>query len=150
MVRSRWRSLEALRPREAEVFAALAHAYCGPEPAAAAIADTDAVPFIDSLTAGSRPLNRVGFRLILRLLDLAPLLRRQRTRFLSLDAEQQSTFVLSLERSRLLTVRSLSKLLKTLSVMAYYGDAGVLRGAGYDPAANIARARELRAREGRP
>jgi hypothetical protein len=114
------------------------------------VADSDAVPFIDSLAARSRALNRIGFRLILLLVDLAPLVMRRGRRFIRLSEHQQAAFVRALERSRLLLVRTVSKLLKTLSVMAYYGDAGVLRAAGYDAAANVARARELRAREGRP
>jgi hypothetical protein len=36
--------------------------------------------------------------------------------------------------------------LKTLTVMAYYGVAGVLRATGYDAKWNVQRGRELRAR----
>jgi len=37
-----------------------------------------------------------------------------------------------------------------LAFLSYYGDEDVMRVLGYDAASNVARARELRAREGRP
>ena len=143
-------AVRTLGPREAEVFAGLADVYCHPAPPLPPVAQTDAIAFIDDLAAGSRRLNRIGFRLILRIVDLAPLARGQRARFHALGSERRLEFVQSLERSRWLLVKTLAKLLKTLTLVAYYGDVGVLRRSGYDPQANVQRGRELRAREGRP
>jgi hypothetical protein len=146
----RFGALKALRPREAAVFAGLADAYCRPQPELPPVPETDAVAFIDALAASSRPLNRIAFKLILRGVDLTPRLSGQRARFTALGAERRAQFVQSLERSRWTLVQTLSRLLKTLTVMAYYGDPRVLGQIGYDADANLARARDLRTREGRP
>ena len=42
------------------------------------------------------------------------------------------------------------KLVKGLAFLCYYGDDGMMKRLGYDADANVARGRELRAREGRP
>jgi hypothetical protein len=96
----------------------------------------------------SPAVNRIGFRVILRLVDLAPLLRR-RKRFTELARAQRDEFLRGLDRSRWFLLRTAGRLLKTITMMSYYGDREVLRGLGYDPDANIARGRALRAREGR-
>jgi hypothetical protein len=142
--------LKALRPREAAVFAGLTDAYCRPQPELPPVLETDAVAFIDALTAASRRLNRVGFKLILWAIELAPLASAERRRFTALDSGRRAQLVQSIDNSRWVALRTLSKLLKTLTVMAYYGDPAVLRAIGYDAGANVARARELRAREARP
>jgi hypothetical protein len=140
---------KALRPREAAVFASLTDAYCRPEPAFPPVAATDAVAFIDAFSARSRALNRIGFRGILWAVELAPLVRGYGATFTALAAERRAEFVRSLDRSRWPLLNIGFRLLKTLAVMSYYGDAGVLRASGYDPEANIARARALRRAEGR-
>jgi hypothetical protein len=148
----RTRLTSILKPREAAIFASLVEAYCRPAPGGAfpPVAATDAVAFIDGFAARSRPLNRTVFRLMLRAIDVAPLITRRRARFTHLDADRRAAFVNALEHSRFQLLPILSKLLKTLTLMAYYGDLGALRAAGYDPEAVVARGRELRAREGRP
>jgi hypothetical protein len=101
------------------------------------------------LAASSPPVNRIGFRVILRLVDLAPVLRR-RKRFTELSRPQRDEFLLGLDRSRWFILRTAGRLLKTITMMSYYGDRDVLCELGYDPAANISRGRALRTREGRP
>lgn len=142
--------MKALKQREAEIFAALTDVYCGPEPVLPPVSSTDAVAFIDRLAAESPRLNRLGFRAILRLVELAPLVRGYRSRFTALDPERRTEFVRRMDKSRLLFLRIGSRLLKTLALMSYYGDEQVLRAAGYDPGANVARGRDLRKEEGRP
>jgi hypothetical protein len=141
---------KALRSREAAVFASLTEAYCRPEPALPPLATTDAVAFIDAFGARSRRLNRIGFRGILWAVELAPLVRGYGATFTALAAEKQAQFVRSLDRSRSPLLNIGFRLLKTLAVMSYYGDAGVLRATGYDAEANVARGRALRRAEGRP
>jgi hypothetical protein len=70
--------------------------------------------------------------------------------FTRLAGERQAQFVRSLDRSRWKLLQIGFRLLKTLAVMSYYGDIGILRATGYDPEANIARGRALRRAEGRP
>jgi hypothetical protein len=141
---------KSLRPREAAVFASLTQAYCQPEPAFPPLARTDAVAFIDAFAARSRALNRIGFRAILWAVELGPLVRGYGATFTRLAGERQAQFVRSLDRSRWKLVQIGFRLLKTLAVMSYYGDIGVLRATGYDPEANVARGRALRRAEGRP
>jgi hypothetical protein len=147
--RSAKTQLRALSRREAEIFAAVADVYCAPEPVFPPVSTTDSVAFIDTLAAGSPRINRIGFRAILRLLELAPL-ARHRARFTALDRDRRARFVRGLDRSRWLVLRITSRLLKTVAIMSYYGDPRVLHAAGYDSEANLARARAVRREEGRP
>jgi hypothetical protein len=137
----------ALRPREAAVFAALTDSYCAP--ANQPVGESDATEFAQELASVSPAVNRIGFRLILHLVDLAPFLRR-RKRFTALAGAQRDEFLRGLDRSRWFILRTGGRLLKTITMMSYYGDREVLRGLGYDADANLARGRALRAREGRP
>jgi hypothetical protein len=139
-----------LKPREAAIFAGLTDAYCGPAPEFPSVRESDAVRFINRLVAASPRINRIGFRVMLRLLDLAPFLRGYRLRFRRLTAVQRDEFLRGLDKSRWTLLRIAARLLKTIALMSYWGDPLALRAAGYDPEANIARGRALRAREGRP
>jgi hypothetical protein len=140
----------ALKPREAAIFIALTDAYCGPQGAFPPIRETDAASFVNDLVAASPRINRVGFRALLRALDLAPLVRGYRRRFRRLGTVERGEFLHGLDKSRLLLLRIAARLLKTLTVMSYYGDSRVLSATGYDPDANVARGRAVRAEEGRP
>jgi hypothetical protein len=142
--------LTALRPREAAVLEALVDAYCRPEPTLPAVVSTDAVAFVDRFAADSRFLNRTVFKVMLRAIDLAPFVTGERRRFTGLDPDRRARFLNRLDRSRFQLLPIVSKLLKTLTFMSYYGDLGVLRATGYDPRANVERGRALRAKEGRP
>jgi hypothetical protein len=136
-----------LKPREAAIFAALTDAYCAPF--SRPVGETDAVAFADELTLVSPQVNRIGFRVILRLVDFAPFLRGYRNRFCRLAREQRNQFLHGLDTSRWFILRTAGRLLKTITLMSYYGDAGVLRALGYDPDANLARGRAARGQGGR-
>jgi hypothetical protein len=142
--------LKALKPREAEIFAGLADSYCGPEPALPPVAQTSAIAFVDDMIARSGRVNRIGFRVILRIVDLVPLVRGYRARFTRLAAARRTEFVRGLESSRWSIVRILGRLLKTIAVMSYYGDDGISRSTGFDPQGIIARGQALRKEEERP
>jgi hypothetical protein len=139
-----------LKPREEVIFAGLTDAYCSPGPALPSVRDSDAVSFVNQLLAASPRINRIGFRVILRLLDVAPLLCGYRRRFCKLAASERDEFLRGLDKSRWMLLRIGARLLKTIAVMSYWGDRRVLHASGYDPDANVARARALRTREGRP
>jgi hypothetical protein len=140
---------KVLKPREAAVFAALTDAYCAPASAFPAVGDSDAVAFAGELAGASPSVNRIGFRVILRLVDLAPYVRGYRARFRALAGAQRDEFLHGLDSSRWFLLRTAARLLKTITLMSYYGDPDVLRRLGYDPDANLARGRALRTREGR-
>jgi hypothetical protein len=141
--------LKVLAPREAEIFESLIDTYCWPEGDFPAVADTDAVAFIDDLAARSVKRNVVGFRALLAFVDFFPLMRGYRHRFRQLDRRRRAKFLHELDRSRLPALALPGKLLKALSMMAYYGDDAALRAAGYDPERNLARARAVRSAENR-
>jgi hypothetical protein len=135
----------SLRPREREAFEALTETFCGPRPPFPSVADTDATAFIERLAGGSPLQNRIGFRLLLRSVEVGPRLRGFGASFSKLPPERRAEFLRGLDKSRWLLLRVGARLLKTLTVMAYYGDAGVLRATGYDADWNVRRGRELRA-----
>ncbi|MGH2837065.1 MAG: hypothetical protein ACRDJY_01810, partial [Thermoleophilaceae bacterium] len=47
-------------------------------------------------------------------------------------------------------LRQLTKLVKGMAFLAYYGDDRVMLRIGYDAEANVARGRAVRERDGRP
>ena len=139
-----------MRRRDAAIFTALTDAFCEPRDPFPQVSDTDAVAFMGELLAASPAVNRLGFRVLLRVLETAPLARGYRGRFLRLSGSERREFLHGLDRSRFLLARIAARLLKTLTIMCYWGDPRVLAAAGYDADANIARAHALRQREGRP
>jgi hypothetical protein len=132
------------------VFAALTDSFCEPAFPLPAVGDSDAVAFMGELASGAPRINRAGFRVILRLVDVAPLVRGHRRRFRRLSRSERVRFLHGLDKSRWFVLRVAARLLKTLTVMSYYGDPAVLRATGYDPDAVVARARALRAEQQRP
>jgi hypothetical protein len=141
---------KALSRREARIFASLTEVFCAPAPPLPAVGETDAVAFVDYLVARAPRRNRIGFKLILRLFDVAPLLRGYGASFTRLSLSRRTAFVRDLDHSRWMLLRVGARLMKTIALMSYWGDAGVLRASGYDPDAIIARGRALRREEGRP
>ena len=94
-------------------------------------------------------LNRLGLRALLYASELAPKLLGSHARLRRLS-EPERAQALQRAQSSGTAARGLTKLVEGLAFLSYYGDDGVMRQLGYDADANVARARELRAREGRP
>lgn len=140
----RGQSLKALSRREAVIFESLTDTYCAPGGSFPPVSQTDAVAFIDRLTANSPRRNRIGFHLLLAFADLFPLVRGYRSRLCKLDRARRGEFLRGLDKSRWSVLALPGKLLKTLAIMSYYGADGALRAVGYDPDAIVARGRELR------
>jgi hypothetical protein len=133
-----------MRRREAAVLAALIDAVVAPEPPLPPVRGTDALPaFADWLRRAPRP-NRAAVRVALLALELAP----GRRRFSALDRSERLRVLHALDRRGAL--RAASKALRSAAAVSYYGDAGVLRAIGHDPAARVREARERRARSMRP
>ncbi len=142
-------SLKVLSTREAAIFESLADTYCSPGGEFPPVEQTDAVGFIDELASRAPLRNRLGFRVLLTFADTFPLARGYRRRFRRLDRQRRAEYLRGLDKSRFAALAIPGRLLKMLTMMAYYGDDGALRAAGYDPDVKLARARELRHREGR-
>ncbi|HEY4895615.1 MAG TPA: hypothetical protein VII01_05960 [Solirubrobacteraceae bacterium] len=143
-------TLTAIGPREASIFTALADAFVAPEPALPAVRDTDALRTFDVWLARSPRLNRVGLRVLLHVAELAPLLFGGGGRLRRLDPERRRRWLGRVEHLPWRVVRELTRALKTLILLCYYGDPVVMVRLGYDAEANVRRGRELRQAEGRP
>ena len=111
-------SLAVLTRREASIFAGVCDVVVSPQPPLPAIADTDAVAAFDRYLAGSPRLNRLGLRVLVLLAGLAPPVLRR--------------------------AGPLRKALEGVVRLIYFGDDGVMRLLGYDPEANLRRARAAR------
>jgi hypothetical protein len=135
-------TLAVMSPREASIFACLADTVIEPEPALPAVRDTDAVEFFDVWLARSPAPTRLAIRALLYLVELSPLAYGFGTRLRRLDRERRGAWFRALDRP--VQVRYVSDLLKAISQLAYYGSDDVLVRLGYDPEANLARARAVR------
>ena len=143
-------SLTAIGPREASIFTALADAFVAPEPPLPAVRDTDALRTFDAWLARSPPLNRMGLRVLLHLAELAPVLSGAGSPLRRLDGERRRRWLSRVEHLSLRPVRELTRALKALTLLCYYGDPAVMARLGYDAQANMLRGRELRRAQGRP
>ena len=114
------------------------------------VRQTDAVAFFDGWLARSPRANRVALRALLHAADVAPRARGFGRRLRTLPEPERERLLFDLEETRRPRLRQLVKVLKTMTLLSYYGDDAVMRRLGYDPDERVRRARELRAREGRP
>ena len=128
------------------IFTAFADTVIAPGGVLPPVGDTDAARFLDTWLDRAPKLNAIALRAALHALDLAPL-GKHRRRFHTLPPQARAEFLTHLERSRL---RQAVKALKGVAFLCYYGDDGLMKRLGYDADANLARARALRAAEGRP
>ena len=141
-------TLETLTPREASIFACVCDTVVAPRPALPPVRETDAVEFVDRWLARAPRLNRAGLRALLYAAELAPRALGAKGRLRALSEAERARVLRELERSR--RTRELVKLLQGIAFIAYYGDDAIMRRLGYDASARVERARQLRAREGRP
>ena len=142
--------LAVLSPREASIFACLADTVVAPEPVLPPVRETDAVAFFDRMMGRAPRVNRVALRTLLYALETGPRLLGFGARMRSLTPEQRAEYLRAIEQNRLPQLRQLGKLMQGLGQLAYYGDDQVMLRIGYDAEANIARARAVRERDGRP
>jgi hypothetical protein len=150
------RALAVIGPREASIFTCLTDALVAPactrkgEPPLPPVRETDALLTFDIWLAHSPPLNRLGLRAALHLLEISPLLSRAHTRLRRLHPDARRAWLARLERIPLAPLHDLLLALKSLLLLAYYGDPALMARVGYDAPANLRRGRELRRVEGRP
>jgi hypothetical protein len=142
--------MKALTPREASMFACLTDTVVAPGSLLPAVRDTDAALFFDDWIAHSPKLNAIGLRTFVVTFELAPLALGFRHRLRRLPETDRARFLERIEHHPLAPVRQITKLLKGLAFLCYYGDDGMMVRLGYDASANVRRGRELRALEGRP
>ena len=143
-------SLRVLSPREASIFACVTDTLVAPEPLLPPVRDTRAVASFDRWLTHSPRLNRLGLRALFYAAELSPALLGFGARLRALEPAQRTAALERVERAGPAAVRGLVKLLKGITCLSYYGDDAVMLQLGYDAGANVRRARELRAREGRP
>jgi hypothetical protein len=128
-------------------FTAFVDTVVAPAPLLPPVEETDAARFLDEWLDRAPRLNALALRAALQALDLAPFASRHRRRFHALPQSERAAYLKRLERSRL---RVATKALKGIAFLCYYGDDGLMKRLGYDADANVARARRIRATEGRP
>jgi hypothetical protein len=129
-----------ITPREAAIVAALADTIAAPEPPLPPVAETDTVAAFDRWLVHAPAVNRLALRGILYPAGAA---LRGRSR------EERIEALRRLDRSRAPGVRQLTEAIRAAVAACYFGDADVMRRLGYDADAVVARARRLRAEEGR-
>jgi hypothetical protein len=139
-----------LSPREASIFACLADTVVAPEPLLPPVRETDAVAFFDRWMTRVPRINRIALRALLYSLETGPRFLGFGARMRGLSPERRAEYLRAIEQSSVPQLRQLAKLLQGFGQLAYYGDDQVMLRIGYDAEANVARGRELRAREGRP
>lgn len=143
-------NLEAISAREASIFACVCDTVVAPEPVLPPVRETDATFFFDRWMARSPRSNRLALRALLRVIDLAPLALGFRRRLRALPEAERAACLRAAERARLPQLRQLTKLVKTMALLAYYGDDQVMLRIGYDAEAVARHGRQLRAAEARP
>jgi hypothetical protein len=142
--------LALLTPREASIFACLVDTVAAPEPVLPPVAQTDAAFFFDRWMAASPRANAAGMRVLLHAIELMPRLMGYGARLRRLPVPERVRWLKAVEGNANPRVRQLTKLVKGAALLSYYGDDRIMKRLGYDADANLARGRELRAREGRP
>jgi hypothetical protein len=142
--------LTLLSPREASIFACLVDTVAAPEPLLPPVAQTDAAFFFDRWMDASPRAHAAGMRVLLHVIELMPRLMGYGARLRRLPVPERVRWLKAVERNPNPRLRQLTKLVKSAALLAYYGDDAIMRRLGYDADANVARGRELRAREGRP
>jgi hypothetical protein len=142
--------LLVLTPREASIFACLVDLVAAPEPLLPPVAQTDAAFFFDRWMAAAPGVNATAMRALLYVIELAPRLLGYGARLRRLPIAERVRYLEAIERNPNPRLRQLTKLVKGAAFLSYYGDDAIMRRLGYDAEANVARGRELRAREGRP
>ena len=142
--------MNVISAREASIFACLTDTVVAPAPVLPPVAQTDAAHAFDRWLGNAPRMNKIALRAALFALELAPLASGHGRRLRRLRDDERAAFLHGLERHRAPLVRQLTKALKSIAFLCYYGDDRLLNRLGYDPDANVARGRELRMREGRP
>jgi hypothetical protein len=131
-----------VRRRELATLAALTDAVVAPEPPLPPVAATDALPAFARWLARAPRVNRAGVRAALTALELAPL-AVARPPFSAQDRAGRLRTLHALHRAA--ATRAAAEALRAAAAVSYYGDAGVLRALGHDPAERVREARERRA-----
>ena len=142
--------LMALTPREASIFACVTDTIVAPEPALPAVSQHGRGAVLRPLGEPLPAAEPGGpARAALRGGDALRGCSGSRARLRRLS-EPERADALERAQSSGAAARGLTKVVEGLAFLSYYGDDSVMRRLGYDADANVARARELRAREGRP
>jgi hypothetical protein len=130
-----------MRRREAATLVALIDAVVAPEPPLPPVRATDAPAAFAAWLAAAPRVNRIGVRAALAALEVAPL----RARFSALPRAGRLDVLRGLQRRG--ATRGAAEALRSAAAVSYYGDEGVLRALGHDPAARVREARARRRRE---
>lgn len=140
----------AIGAREASIFTCLATGFIAPLAPLPDVCDTDALATFDAWLARSPRLNRIGLRLLLELVDLAPLGLGGGRRLRRMTALRSQRWLEAAEHVPVRALRQLVRAFKTMILISYYGDPSVMAQLGYDAQSNVGRGLQLRHDERRP
>ena len=132
------------------MFACLTDTVVAPASLLPPVAATDAAHAFDRWLCEAPRANAIGMRVLVLAIELGPLALGHGHRLRRLPRATRADYLQALETSRTPLVRQLTRALKSVAFLCYYGDDALLLRLGYDPDANVGRGRELRARQGRP
>jgi hypothetical protein len=136
--------------RVASIFACFTDTVVTPEAPLAPVDRTDAAEFFGIWLSFASKANAAGLRAAVIALELGPVALGYRRRMRQLDRATRGRYLQQLEKHKTPQIRQLTKALKGIAYLCYYGDDGVMKTLGYDADANVARGRALRTAEGRP
>ena len=142
--------MTVLSPREASIFACWCDTVVAPGAVLPAVNQTDAVRLFDFWLERSPRLNRAGLRALLYGIELAPRLLGFKRRLRALPESERVRALHALEQAKAPQLRQLTKLLKGIAFLSYYGDDGIMRRLGYDADERVRTGRALRIAEARP
>ena len=140
-------TLSTISGREASMFAALCEAFVSPSDSMPPVRETDAAFALDANLAVAPALNRIGLRVGLYVLEIAPLLMGRGARLRRLDPAARADVITQLKGSSALG--QVLEAFRAIAHQCYYGDLAVMRSFGYDPHAVTERAAKLRVTENR-
>ena len=142
--------MTTITPREASIFACFTETVVAPGALLPPVRQTDAAAFFDEWLTIAPRAHAAGLRALVVAVELGPLALGLKKRLRKLSADDRARYLHALEKSKTPQVRQLTKALKGIAFLCYYGDDGLMKQLGYDADANVRRGRELRTKEARP
>jgi len=116
--------------REASIFACLADCFLDPEPLLPRVCETDALKRFDQWLARTPRHNQIVLRIVLRLIDLVPLVLGGGGCVRRLQLDSRRLWLMRVERLPVRPLREPIRTMKSMMLLYYYSDPAVWAGLG--------------------
>ena len=136
--------------RISRTFTSFAETVVAPQPHLPPLQQTDAADFFQTWLKLSPKLHAAALKAAVVALEVGPFALGHRSRLSKLDPPTRARYIQQLEKHKSPQIRQVTKALKGMAFLCYYGDDRLMKTLGYDADANLGRARALRTAEGRP